>query len=254
MTAGGNPIISRKRCKLIACEVLFREICYSAARCSNIIDITFMEKGLHDVGTKKMSEKLQGEIDKVDAEKYDTILLCYGLCNNGICGLHSSLPIVIPRAHDCITLLMGSKEKYKDYFDHNPGTFFFSPGWLERNKEPDDTQDSITTQLGMGKTYQEYVELYDEETAKYLFDVLGDWLKNYKKTSFINTKVGSEKIYREKIKQFAAEKNWEYEEVGGDTGLIYKLLNGDWNPEEFLILPPEASAAPSNDENIIKLK
>jgi hypothetical protein len=213
-----------------------------------------MEKGLHDVGTKKMSEKLQSEIDRVDAEKYDTILLCYGLCNNGICGLHSSLQIVIPRAHDCITLLMGSTEKYKDYFDHNPGAFFFSPGWLERNKEPGDTEASITTQFGMAKTYQEYAELYDEETAKYLFDVLGDWLKNYKKTTFINTHVGNEALYRDIIKQFATEKDWEYEEVGGDTGLIYRLLNGDWNPDEFLVLPPDASAVPSNDENIIKHK
>lgn len=247
-------MIYRKRYKLIACEVLFREISHCAARCSSIVDITFMEKGLHDVGTKKMSERLQSEIDKVDTEKYDTILLCYGLCNNGIAGLRSSLPIVIPRAHDCITLLMGSKEKYKDYFESNPGTFFFSSGWLERNKDPGDTEDSIPTQLGMGKTYQDYVELYDEETARYLFEMLGDWLKNYKKTTFINTKVGTEKLYRNQIKQFASEMKWEYEEVSGDTGLIYRLLSGDWKPEEFLILPPDASAVPSNDENIIKQK
>jgi hypothetical protein len=101
-----------------------------------------MEKGLHDVGTKKMSAMLQSEIDKVDAEKYDMILLCYGLCNNGICNLHSSLPIVIPRAHDCITLLMGSKEKYKDYFEKIPGTFFLSSGRHERNKGPGDTEDT----------------------------------------------------------------------------------------------------------------
>lgn len=247
-------MIYRKRYKLIACEVLFREISHCAARCSSIVDITFMEKSLHDVGTKKMSERLQSEIDKVDTEKYDTILLCYGLCNNGIAGLRSSLPIVIPRAHDCITLLMGSKEKYKDYFESNPGTFFFSSGWLERNKDPGDTEDSIPTQLGMGKTYQDYVELYDEETARYLFEMLGDWLKNYKKTTFINTKVGTEKLYRNQIKQFASEMKWEYEEVSGDTGLIYRLLSGDWKPEEFLILPPDASAVPSNDENIIKQK
>lgn len=245
-------MICKKRCKLIACEVLFREICFCAARCSNIVDITFMEKGLHDVGAKKMSEKLQVEIDRADAEKYDTILLCYGLCNNGISGLHSPLPVVIPRAHDCITLLMGSKKKYKAYFEKNPGTFFLSPGWLERNKDPGDTEDSIPTQLGLGKTYEEYVELYDEDTAKYLFDVLGDWLKNYKKTAFINTKVGSETIYRKEIKQFASEKGWGYEEVCGDTGLIFRLLNGDWNPEEFLILPPETTVVPSNDDSIIK--
>jgi hypothetical protein len=213
-----------------------------------------MEKGLHDVGTKKMSERLQSEIDKVDADKYDTILLCYGLCNNGLSGLHSPLPIVIPRAHDCITLLMGSKEKYKDYFNSNPGTLFFSSGWLERNKDPGDTEDSIPTQLGMGKTYQEYAEQYDEETARYLFEVLGDWLKNYKKTAFINTKVGSTKLYRNKTKHFASEMNWEYEEVIGDTGLLFRLLSGDWKPDEFLVLPPDAIVVPSNDDNIIKQK
>jgi hypothetical protein len=247
-------MIYKKRYKLIACEVLFREICYCASRCSNIVDVTFMEKGLHDVGTKKMSEKLQAEIDTVDADKYDTILLCYGLCNNGITGLRSTLPVVVPRAHDCITLLMGSKERYKDYFNQNPGTFFFSPGWLERNKDPGDTEDSIPTQLGMGKTYEEYVEEYDEETAKYLAEVLGDWLKNYKKAAFINTLVGSEETYRDRTKQFAAENGWAYEELCGDTGLIFRLLNGDWDPEEFLVLPPHASVAPSNDDNIIKQK
>jgi hypothetical protein len=231
--------------------VLFREICFCAAGCANVLDITFLEKGLHDVGSKKMSETLQSEIDKVDAVRYDTILLCYGLCNNGICNLHSPLPIVIPRAHDCITLLMGSKEKYKAYFHGNPGTFFFSAGWLERNKNPNDSADSVPTQLGLGKTYEEYVELYDEETAKYLTEVLSDWLKNYKKTAFINTRVGREEMYRDLTKQFAAERGWAYEELGGDTGLIFRLLNGDWNPDEFLILPPHASIAPSYDENII---
>ena len=244
----------KKRYKLIACEVMFREICHCAAACSNIIGVTFMEKGLHDIGTSKMSERLQREIDKVDASMYDTILLCYGLCNNGICGLHSPLPIVAPRAHDCITLLMGSKEKYKDYFDNNPGTFFLSSGWLERNKDPGDTEDSVPTQLGIVKTYEEYVEMYDEETAQYLMDTLGSWLKNYKKCAFINTHVGSENTYREITKQFTDEKGWEYEEIGGDTGLIYRLLNGDWSPEEFLILPPDARIAPSYDDGIISSK
>ncbi len=242
-------MVYKKRHRLIACEVLFREICYCASRCANIVDITFMKQGLHDVGTK-MSETLQDEISRTDAEIYDTILLCYGLCNNGICNLRSPLPIVVPRAHDCIALLMGSKEKYKGYFDANPGTFFLSSGWLERN----DTKGSTQPQMGVIKTYEEYAEMYDEETAKYLIDTLGDWLKNYKKTAFINTHVGSEKIYREMTKQFATEKGWEYEELSGDTGLIYRLMNGDWDPKEFLVIPPYATAAPSYDEDVICVK
>ena len=34
-----------KRLKLIACGTI-REICHCAARCSSIVDITFVEKGL----------------------------------------------------------------------------------------------------------------------------------------------------------------------------------------------------------------
>jgi hypothetical protein len=47
---------------------------------------------------------------------------------------------------------------------------------------------------------------------------------------------------------------WTYEEVGGDTGLILRLLSGDWKPDEFLVLPPDAIVVPSNDDNIIKQK
>ena len=43
-----------KRIKLIGCEVLFREISYCASQCSNIVDMDFMKKGLHDIGEKKI--------------------------------------------------------------------------------------------------------------------------------------------------------------------------------------------------------
>ena len=121
-----------KRYILIGCEIMFREICLCAAQSNNIIDLVFMPKGLHDVGQKNMSQTLQNELDKIDSKKYDAILLCYGLCNYGVKGLSAALPMVIPKAHDCITLFMGSKEKYTEYFKNNPGTFFHTSGWLER--------------------------------------------------------------------------------------------------------------------------
>ncbi|MFV1980286.1 MAG: DUF1638 domain-containing protein [Rhodothermia bacterium] len=33
---------------------------------------------------------------------------------------------VLPRAHDCITLLMGSRTRYLEYFKAHPGTYFRS--------------------------------------------------------------------------------------------------------------------------------
>src|SRR5512133_1820037 len=143
-----------QRYKLIACEILFREICYCAAQTQNIIDVTFLPKGLHDIGQAKMSARLQAEIDQIDASQYAAILFGYGLCNNGTQGLRATIPMVVPRAHDCITLLLGSKEKYAAYFRDHPGTFYKSPGWIERDRNPNDNPDSVMTQLGINRNYQ----------------------------------------------------------------------------------------------------
>ncbi|MDR3076348.1 MAG: DUF1638 domain-containing protein, partial [Synergistaceae bacterium] len=144
----------KKKFHFIACEILFREACYCASKSRSVVDITFVPKKLHDLGEAKMSEALQRQIELVDASKYDAILMGYGLCSYGVRGLHADIPLVIPRAHDCITLLMGSKELYSEYFDNNPGTYFHSSGWIERDSETG--EEGIASQLGINKTYEEY--------------------------------------------------------------------------------------------------
>ena len=122
------------RIKVISCDVLYRELCYAAARSEHQVDVQFLTKGLHDEGCRPMRLRLQAEIDKTDGPKYDAIVLGYALCGNGTVGLTARhLPVVIPRAHDCITLLMGSKKAYEDYFDSHSGVYFRSTGWLERD-------------------------------------------------------------------------------------------------------------------------
>ncbi|MFI3211919.1 MAG: DUF1638 domain-containing protein [Eubacteriales bacterium] len=121
-----------KRLKVIACEVAFRELCYCASQCRAMIDFTFMTQGLHDKGATPMKQMLQDEIDKVDIHKYDAIVLAYGLCSNGVVGLQSKLPMIIPKAHDCITFFLGSKERYAEFFDKNRGTYVYTSGWIER--------------------------------------------------------------------------------------------------------------------------
>ena len=156
------------RLKIIACEIMFREICYCVSQSKNIIDIKFLRKGLHDFGQKEMSQALQQEIDQVAKNKYEAILLCYGLCSNGVAGLKTEIiPLIIPRAHDCITLLLGSKERYRQYFEAHPGTYFRSTGWIERNllAEEDQGKD-ILSQLGLNRTLEEYVSKYGEENAQ----------------------------------------------------------------------------------------
>src|SRR5512133_1819809 len=116
--------------KLISCEILYREICGVVARSTNQVDVEFLTKGLHDIGATQMVEHLQNAVDRVDPEQYSAILLGYALCGTGLVGLTArTLPLVIPRAHDCITLFLGSRDRYLDYFQGNPGVYFRTTGW-----------------------------------------------------------------------------------------------------------------------------
>ena len=255
--------LKEKKCKLIACEVMFREICFLLSQTHNVVDVVFARKGLHDAGKKRMEEFLQAEIDKTDPEEYAFILLAYGLCNNGVCGLFAKIPIVIPRAHDCITLLLGSKERYKEYFSANPGTYYKSSGWIEREANFLPQSGSVMDELGI-KSYEEYVEEYGEENAQYLMETLGGWVKNYNKMTYIDVSIiqtggntihfGDSDKYREKTKQKAAECGWEYEEIKGDIRLLEKLLNGDWNRDEFLIVPPDKKIISSYTDEIVSFE
>ena len=132
------PVGDAKRLQLIACKVLQREAYFCAARSKNVVDVVLMPQGLHNEPDRLRSEvqKALERTHDIQDRPYDASLLGYGLCSNGIVGLGAEIPIVIPRAHDCITLLLGSKERYQEYFDSHRGVYWYSPGWIESGKQP----------------------------------------------------------------------------------------------------------------------
>lgn len=237
------------RFKLIACEILYRELCLCAAKAPHIVDLEFLQKGLHDCPTEEMVSTIQKHIDAAEKGNYDAILLGYALCNNGTVGLHTArLPLVIPRAHDCITFFLGSRQRYKEFFEKNPGTYFRTTGWSERNFIKTDS--SIMKRLGLDKTYQEYVKKYGEENARYIMETLGEWKKNYKKMVYIEMGLATDLGYDKKAEADAKENGWEFEKIQGDWRLLNAFVNGDWN-EDFLVLKPGQRIIATNDDLIL---
>ena len=57
------------------------------ARSPNQVDISFLPKGLHDIGCVGMLQRVQAALDAVDERNYDAVIFGYGLCNNGLAGL-----------------------------------------------------------------------------------------------------------------------------------------------------------------------
>ncbi|MBN1420659.1 MAG: DUF1638 domain-containing protein [Planctomycetes bacterium] len=246
-------IATERRLRLIACEVLARELCAAAASAPRIVDAEFLTQGLHDLASGAMAARLQSSIDRADADLYDGICLGFALCNNGIVGVRArSIPVVVPRAHDCITLLLGSRARYDELFRQEPGTFFRSAGWWERDRVnletvPRDDLAAPGLDLEGGWTGPAGRDLSEEEVA-FLRDCFGSWRRNYRRAVFIDTGVGDAAAYRAATRREAEENGWTYAEAPGDLSLLHDLLAGPpWDPDRFLILQPgqEIAADPA---------
>lgn len=240
------------RVRAICCEIIFREACRLAADSPLVVDLDFLPKGLHDVGSEKMSARVQEAVDAVDAEACDATILGYALCNNGVAGVKATrTKLVVPRAHDCITFFFGSHRRYKEYFDAHLGTYFRTTGWSERGFKPDD-DGQIHTQLGPDRTHEQYVEQYGEENAKYIREALGAWKTAYSRMTYVNMGFEVDDEYAERAREDAKENGWEFERIDGDWRLLKALLNGDWNDEDFLVLERGDSIEASFDDRILR--
>jgi len=242
------------RLKLIACEICYRECCAAVARSVNKIDVEFLPKGLHDIGQAGMSARLAETLAAVDETNYDAVLFGYALCSNGLVGLTArTIPLVIPRAHDCITLFLGSKERYIEYFRSHPGVYFTTTGWMERGEGLTQyVEDSITHQTGMSMTYEELVAKYGEDNAKFLHDQLCNMTRNYSGLTFIAMGIEPDDRFERQAREEAAERGWKFERVAGDMTLVQQLVDGPWTDDRFLVVPPGHRVAASFDDGIIK--
>ncbi len=235
------------RLQLIICKVLQKEAYYCAARSPNTVDIRLMPQGLHNEPDKLRAE-VQAALDvttDIRGCPYDASLLGYGLCSNGIVGLSAKIPIVASRAHDCITLLLGSKEKYQSYFDAHPGTYWFSTGWIETDTQPGKDR--------YEKTLKEYIQKFGHDNAKFLMQTEQSWLSKYKYATYIDWNLPNAEKEKQFTKQAAQFLDWNYDEVKGDPSLLQRLLDGQWSNNDFLIVKPGQKIAENlTTDQIIK--
>jgi hypothetical protein len=242
------------RLKLISCEVFYREMCFAISQSPHQVDLEFLPKGLHDIETRLMLGRIQERIDSVDESMYHAIIFGYGLCNNGIEGLTArGIPLVVPRAHDCITVFLGSKERYLSYFNTNPGVYFKTSGWIERGtpgKEFD--QLSIQQKTGLDLSYAELVKKYGEENARYLFEELSKYKDRYHEFTYIEMGIEPDDRFERQTREDAEKAGWGFQKVSGDMSLITKLVNGDWNDAEFLVVNPGYRILANFKDNVIE--
>jgi len=201
---------------VIACNIMKDELLHFD---SNGVSFVFLEQSLHRT-PQKMRPIIQEEIDKAVGQDWDSIILSYGLCSNGILGVKAiRQSIVIPRVHDCISLFLGSHERYMEEHSKEPGTYYLTKGWIEEGKSP----------LG---TLEEYSQRYGRETAEW---VIREELKNYTRIALVDVGLKITDAHREHAKENARFLNLKYEEIKGSLEYFEKMLKGAWE-KGFLIL------------------
>jgi len=216
----------RMRRHLIACEVFKDE--FEAVSPPDLVR-TYLPQGLHRT-PGKMPVAIQEVLDRVGPE-VETILLGYGLCSNGVVGIASrTASLIMPRVHDCIALLLGSRKRYEEEVAACPGTYYITPGW------------ALYGSTSLSTYKNEYLPKYGEEDARYIAQEL---LKNYKRVAVINHGAGNMQAARAHAAEMAQTFGLSYVEIPGSLGYVRRLVGGPWDNEDFITVQPGSPISPT---------
>lgn len=228
------------RIAIIGCMVMNREISRLVSESRNTVRVWWLRQGLHDTPDILRNE-LQRALDEIEREnsllpenlRFEAVVLAYGLCSNGVLGLRSrSLPVVVPRCDDCISLFLGSADRYRQLFHDLPGVYWYNAGWIEQAFTP--SIENYARQRAM------YAEEYGEENADYLMECSNGWMKNYKHCGYITCPLGDCSAHEAYARQAAQDFGWEFTKVEGSMDYLDALVNGPWDDARFLTCPPHS--------------
>ena len=240
--------------QLITCDMLSLPVQHLSEGSPHQLVVSELSASLH-AEPVPLRDRIQEEVDRIEAEDpgVEAILLGYGLCGGATAGLKArSAPLVLPRAHDCATIFLGSRERYLQEHEATPGTYWFTEdnikrgdalkGWLLGDAGRSD---------GVEETYREYVEKYGQENADYLMEAMGAWQSHYERGAFLETGLAEDETSMQQARSESELRGWRFERVMSDLNLIKRLLDGDWDAD-YLVVGPGEQVAMSYDDEVVK--
>lgn len=233
---------------VVYCAVLEDEIEAFASSLPNVVHLHKLRQGLHN-DPPLLKKEVQAVVDEIEAHcpEVEAIVLGYGLCSRGTEGIRTRrCRLVVTRAHDCITLLLGSKERYAEYVAKHPGTYWYSPGWNRHHVAPGkERYDTLRAH---------YVERFGEEDADFLMEEEQHWFSTYDRATFVDLRVIPTEADERTTQECAKWLGWHYDRQVGDPALLQALLAGDWDAERFVVLQPGQTLTMTADERVMEVR
>ena len=247
-----SPALScTSRVHVIACGVLAIDLRATAEKLGVPITADFLEGGLHD-RPGDLRRRLQAAIDRASASgECDRIVIGYGICGRGTVGLHArAVPLVLPKAHDCIALFLGSDAAYRQEFRRVPGTYYVSAGWYEERVQPRAQRPTAVEKRDAD--FGRLAARYGEDNARAIVEFMSSWQRNYRRAAFIDTGAGARERYASYARAMAEEFGWRYEAIPGSLALLEKMLTAEATSREVLVVPPHHVTAFDAIEDALK--
>jgi hypothetical protein len=233
------------RIALLACSVFEREIALLAGDAPHIVETRFYEIALHD-RPDELRAKLQAELNDIDArDDIDAVVLAYGLCGLGTAGLRAGRhPFVLPRAHDCITVFLGSKERYASHQRGCPTCYYYTPGWNRARRVPGPDKLAIMR--------EEFSKKFDEDDVEFLIESEQEAWAMRDTATYIDLGTADGEDESAYAKRCADSLDWKFERIHGDPALLRDLLWGNWDQSRYILIKPGYVSAHSPDEEILR--
>lgn len=204
--------------KIIACEVMKEELLRITP--NTPLEYEFIPMKLH-LYPQKLHKEIQEILDR--SLGFSKIIMAFGLCGGAIKNLKASdSPLIIPRVHDCLPLLLGSKTTYEHFAREEIGTFYLSCGWMISEKN-------------ILSSHQQVCEKYGKKKALRVLDRMYD---SYKKILFIHTGCPEEETAIQQSKEIAELLKLRYDTVQGNNTYLQKIVNGPWEEDHFAHISP----------------
>ncbi|MFZ7120191.1 MAG: DUF1638 domain-containing protein [Eubacteriaceae bacterium] len=206
---------------IISCNTIRAEVDLMIGKTGCDYPVIYLESGLHNY-PEKLSAVLQENLNRIS--NVDQVLLVMGYCGNAVVGLKpEGFKLIIPRADDCITMLLGSQNIRKEVQEEKY-TYFLSKGWIDMFEDIEKT---------MVDELERMEKRYGKAKGKKIWKMA---FKHYERLGVIDIGEFNLEEMMENAKEKAELMDLECEVIPGTTKLLEKVLTGPWDENKFLII------------------
>jgi hypothetical protein len=204
------------RTLIMACRTVENELRLAMAQAGVDYPVLYLDAGLH-LWPDRLREAIQRDLDRI--ENVDVVLMGYGFCGKGLAGVRSDrFKIVVPRIHDCISLLLGSALAREQCGND---VYFVTKGWLDH-------------EISIVHEFNRCAARYGEQKATSLMKKM---MKHHTRLTAIDTGAYNVEPVKLQVQTLAEKMGWKFETAPGSLRIFHKLLKGPWD-EEFVVLEP----------------